>query len=236
MKLYRGDISCVEKRIFVYFNELSIQFSIIQTEIRSDERSLEENKRHREILARVEREASLQNENSLIRIRTTELETHSLREEVQRLRLQCDKQAADLHSTEEKLEATRENLLYAQRELIDARASAQNFLAEKLAAEDVMVELGKEIERLRSESGPALPTTSSESLRLEELHQEMEDLRIKNKYLENSNEELHAMLLSRSVEEGRNLLNDTTNSLAQEFEAMSLFQVIIFIHIFFHSL
>lgn len=40
-----------------------------------------------------------------------------------------------------------------------------------------MMELGKEVERLRSESLPALPTTSPEAIRLEELHQEMEDLR-----------------------------------------------------------
>lgn len=40
-----------------------------------------------------------------------------------------------------------------------------------------MIELGKEVERLRAENLPALPTTSPEALRLEELHQEMEDLR-----------------------------------------------------------
>lgn len=44
-----------------------------------------------------------------------------------------------------------------------------------------MIELGKEVERLRSESGPAMPTTSPETLRLEELHQELEDLRQTNK-------------------------------------------------------
>lgn len=88
-----------------------------------------------------------------------------------------------------------------------------------------MVELGKECERLRSERGPALPTTSPESLRLEELHQEMDELRQKNKSLEEANEELQAMMLTRSIEEGRNLLNGTSNSLAQELEAMSQNQV-----------
>ena len=82
-----------------------------------------------------------------------------------------------------------------------------------------MVELGKECERLRSERGPALPTTSPESLRLEELHQEMDELRQKNKQLEEANEELQAMVLTKGVEEGRNLLNGTSNSLAQELEA-----------------
>lgn len=97
--------------------------------------------------------------------------------------------------------------------------------ADKQAAEDLMVELGKECERLRTERGPALPTTSPESLRLEELHQEMEELRQKSKQLEEANEELQAMVLTKGVEEGRNLLNGTSNSLAQELEAMSQNQV-----------
>lgn len=97
--------------------------------------------------------------------------------------------------------------------------------ADKHAAEELMVELGKECERLRSERGPALPTTSPESLRLEELHQEMDELRQKNKQLEEANEELQAMVLTKGVEEGRNLLNGTSNSLAQELEAMSQNQV-----------
>ncbi|XP_041781068.1 rab11 family-interacting protein 4B isoform X2 [Anopheles merus] len=192
-----------------------------ETELRAEERLAEEQKRHRELLARVEREAKLQNENCQIRIRTMEMEVTSLREEIQRLRLQSDKQAADLHATEEKLEKARDSLMISQQDLAEARAEEKKHRAEKQAAEELMVELGKECERLRSERGPALPTTSPESLRLEELHQEMDELRQKNKSLEEANEELQAMMLTRSIEEGRNLLNGTSNSLAQELEAMS---------------
>lgn len=101
----------------------------------------------------------------------------------------------------------------------------RRYLAEKLAAEDLMIELGKEVERLRSETGPALPTTSPEALRLEELHQELEDLRHTNKSLIEQNEELQAMMLTRGVEEGRNLLNGTSNSLAQELGELNERQV-----------
>uniref|UniRef100_A0A182SLJ3 FIP-RBD domain-containing protein n=1 Tax=Anopheles maculatus TaxID=74869 RepID=A0A182SLJ3_9DIPT len=191
------------------------------TELRAEERLAEEQKRHRELLARVEREAKLQNENCQIRIRTMEMEVTSLREEIQRLRLQSDKQAADLHATEEKLERARDSLMISQQDLVEARSEEKKHKADKQAAEELMVELGKECERLRSERGPALPTTSPESLRLEELHQEMDELRQKNKSLEEANEELQAMMLTRSIEEGRNLLNGTSNSLAQELEAMS---------------
>ncbi|XP_055619635.1 rab11 family-interacting protein 4A isoform X9 [Toxorhynchites rutilus septentrionalis] len=192
-----------------------------ESELRAEERLAEEQKRHRELLARVEREAKLQNENCQIRIRTIEMEANQLREEISRLRLQCDKQAADLHATEDKLEKTRDSLMAAQQELAEAKANEKKHKADKQAAEDLMVELGKECERLRSESGPALPTTSPESLRLEELHQEMDELRQKNKQLEEANEELQAVVLTKGVEEGRNLLNGASNSLAQELEAMS---------------
>lgn len=50
--------------------------------MRADERILEEQKRHKELLARVEREAILQNENCQIKIKTIEIEAKALKEEV----------------------------------------------------------------------------------------------------------------------------------------------------------
>lgn len=196
-----------------------------ESELRSDERFSEEQKRHRELLARVEREAQLQNENCQIKIKTIELECNSLKDDVQRLRVVCDKQASDLHMTEEKLELARENVQIALQDLDEAKMIERKLLVEKKQAEDLMVELSKEIERLRSEKGPALPTTTPETLRLEELHTELEELRLKNKNLEETNEELQALVLTRGVEEGRNLLNGTSNSLAKELEEMDQNQV-----------
>lgn len=132
-------------------------------------------------MARVEREASLQNENCNIKIRTIELEANNLREENQRLRIQCDKQAADLHMTEEKLEITQDNCVHAEEELATALGREKQFESERLASEELMIELGREVERLRAEKGPAMPTTSPETIRLEELHQEMQDLRDQKK-------------------------------------------------------
>jgi Rab11 family-interacting protein 3/4 len=88
----------------------------------------EEQKRHKELLARVEREAYLQNENCQIKIKTIELEMMALRDEHHRLRQQCDKQAADLHATEEKLEISKENLQMAQEELAEAKANERKYV------------------------------------------------------------------------------------------------------------
>lgn len=187
-----------------------------EVELRAEERIAEEQKRHRELMARVEREAILQNENCQIKIRTIELEANALREELQRLRMQFNKQAVELSATKEKLEDAQENLAITHEELIETKDSEKKYLAQKLELEDLMVELGKEVDRLKTETGPAMPTTSSEALRLEELHQEIEDLRQAKKVLIEQNEELQAILLTRGVEEGRHLLNSTSNSLAQE--------------------
>ncbi|XP_004522086.1 rab11 family-interacting protein 3 isoform X2 [Ceratitis capitata] len=196
-----------------------------ESELRAEERLAEEQKRYRELLARVEREAALQNENCQIKIKTIELEANTLREEAQRLRVQCDKQANDLHRTEEKYELARDQITSLQQDLDEATQRERKYEDDKKAAEDLMLELSKELERLRAETGPALPTTSPETIRLEELHQELEEMRQKNKALEEQNEELQAQVLTRGVEEGRNLLNGTLNSLAQELEEMSQAQL-----------
>lgn len=99
-----------------------------ETELRSEERLLEEQKRCRELLARVERENSLKNENCQIRIQTVESETSGLRDEIQRLRMQCDKQAADLHLSEEKLENTRYNLSRCQEQYSEAKANEKRLV------------------------------------------------------------------------------------------------------------
>lgn len=93
----------------------------IKVELRAEERSNEEQKRHRELLARIEREAILQNENCQIKIRTIELEANSLKEELHRLRLQYEKQSIELRTTSEKLEDACENLQMAREELTEAK-------------------------------------------------------------------------------------------------------------------
>lgn len=93
----------------------------------------------------------------------------------------------------------------------------------------IIEELSREVERLRSEARtPALPTTSPETLRLEELHEEMSALRAKNTQLQEANEELQATLLHASVEQGRLLTTAGENSLAAELEAMTHDEVNIF--------
>ncbi|XP_023176620.1 rab11 family-interacting protein 4B isoform X6 [Drosophila hydei] len=204
-----------------------------ESELRAEERLAEEQKRHREILARVEREASLQNENCQIKIKATEIEANALRDEAQRLRVLCDKQANDLHRTEEQLELARDQIAALQQEYDEQLQTVRRHEQEKKSTEELMLELSRELQRVREENGArAMPTTSPESIRLEELHQELEEMRQKNRSLEEQNEELQATMLTNqatmltnSVEQGRHLLNGTLNNLAQELEEMSQAQL-----------
>ncbi|KAH8261630.1 hypothetical protein KR044_012609 [Drosophila immigrans] len=200
-----------------------------ESELRAEERLAEEQKRHREILARVEREASLQNENCQMKIKATEIEANALRDEAQRLRVLCDKQANDLHRTEEQLELARDQIAALQQEYDEQLQTLRRHEQEKKSTEELMLELSSELQRAREENGArAMPTTSPESIRLEELHQELEEMRQKNRSLEEQNEELQATMLTNQatmltngVEQGRHLLSGTLNNLAQELEEMS---------------
>lgn len=82
-------------------------------------------------------------------------------------------------------------------------------------------ELSREVEKLRLEARtPALPTTSPETLRLEELQEELTKLRTENSQLNEVNEELQASLLHAGLETGR-ILSIGEKSLAAELDVMT---------------
>jgi Rab11 family-interacting protein 3/4 len=219
-------------------------------ELRSEERIGEEQKRYKELLARVEREAQLTNENCQIRIQTMESETITLRDEIQRLRNQSDKQRHDLESNEEKLELMREKLDLVHQNLAEARAHEKQFEVEKSQSDNIIAELSREIERIRTETQAIMvsvnktngfynPTFSASSVSLgsnvstdqysvDEILSELEELKLKNRQLNETNEELQAMLLNKNIEEGRNLLNggNAISNLADELKEMDRNQVI----------
>lgn len=172
-----------------------VEEQLRECEMRAEQRLADEQKNHRELLARVEREAELQTENFEIKLKANEKELAQTREEMQRLRVLYDKQASDLHLTQEKLEVAQEHCQAVQQENDELRMVERKLVSEKRAQEELMVEMDREIERVRSERGPAMPTTSPEALRLEELHQEMDELRKANKRKGDKEERLGRSLI-----------------------------------------
>lgn len=222
-----------------------------ETEIRNEERIVDEQKRCRELVSRVERESELKNENCQIRIQTMESEISSLKDEVHRLRTQCDKQSAELTNAEDKLETSRFNLSIMQENLIESREMEKRNLAEKNHSEQMITELHKEIERIRTEAQAVMNSVrnsngfhhqisasslslesnaSTEHFRVDELLSEIDDLKVQNRQLSETNEELQAMLLSKNIEEGRFLLNGGTSNLADELKEIDQNQVNIRYH------
>jgi chromosome segregation ATPase len=218
-----------------------------ETELRYEERIADDQKRNRELLSRFERDYELKNENSQMRIRTLESEQNSLREEIHRLKYQCEKHQMENKLMEEKLETANYNLSIAQENLSEARAYEKRFMVEKNQSEQLIMELHKEIERIRNETQAVMAqavrrsnfhnisssslslesNASSEPFKIDELQGELEELRQKNKQLQESNEELQAMLLNKNIEEGRNLLNGglSLTNLADELKEMGQNQV-----------
>lgn len=219
-----------------------------ETELRSEERLVEEQKRYRELLTRVEREAELRNENYQIRIQTMENESKTLRAELQRLKAQSEKHSMEMSQNEEKLESARFNLMVAQENLSEVRMHEKRYLEDKNQSEQLIMELHKEIERIRTETQAVMATVKntsisfqnsrsssvdevdeiSELLRLQELQKELDDSRQQNRELRDANEELQAMLLNKNIEEGRNLINggNLMSNLADELKEMGQSQVI----------
>lgn len=217
-----------------------------ETELRYEERLVDEQKRYKELLARVEREAELKAENAQIRIRTLESEQQSLRDEIQRVRSQNDKQQAEINSYEEKLENARYNLSTAHENLTDARAHEKRYMMEKNQSDQLIMELHKEIERIRNDTQAMMASAvkrshfhnisasslslesnaSSEPFKIDEMQNEIEEVKQQNRQLQEANEELQAMLLNKNIEEGRNLLNGGTSvNLADELKEMGQTQV-----------
>ncbi|XP_070492948.1 rab11 family-interacting protein 4B isoform X2 [Chironomus tepperi] len=205
-----------------------------ETELRYEDRLSDEQKRYRDLHTRMERETELKKENYEIRIKNLESEHNALREENNRLRSQCDKQHA------ENLDTARYNLSIAQENLAEARVHEKRLLNEKNQSEQLIMELHKEIERIRNDTQNVMSSmtrrsnfhnisasslslesnASSEPFKVEELQNELEKLKIENRQLQETNEELQAMLLNRNIEEGRNLLNGGTSNLADELKEM----------------
>merc|ERR1711972_249546 len=132
-------------------------------------------------------------------------------------------------------------LVQEQREhkmLASARAREMELWTdEREKSLNIVEEMSKEVEQLKSQRAELTRRNSNFSSspiiedddafgdlpqRIVEMEAEIRVLREQNKRYKESSEELQAALVSKSLEEGRTLLNSTDNkSLAQEFEAMS---------------
>ncbi|CAA9994222.1 unnamed protein product, partial [Nesidiocoris tenuis] len=204
---------------------LMLEEQLREVELRAQEKLQDEERRHRELVARVDREKQLQVENCAIRLQTLELENASVREEAVRCRTQADKLRSEVLRLEEEQSRCEAALAALREELEIVREQERQQQQVSQANQQLIEELSQELERLRiehkrtleelEERGSGVSPTAHEQLRAK-----FTQLREENKRLQEAHDELQALLLTRSVEEGRNLLTGH-QSLAAELEAMS---------------
>ncbi|KAF2362219.1 Rab-binding domain FIP-RBD [Trinorchestia longiramus] len=213
--------SVLQERVVVLEEQLR------EAEHRAEDRLAEEQRRNRELIQRVEREKNLTVENYAIKQDHLEKTNQRLEEEVQRLRAKADRHQRERNELENRL---------SEAQILVANSKEENKLlasqSKKELQEDheqsakVIEELRAEVERLtaalESTGRKRVPSTDSITASTDQLTAALTALRQENKSLEEQVEELQAQLLTRGLEEGRELITAAANqSLAAEFDAMT---------------
>lgn len=203
---------------------LMLEEQLREIELRSEEKLIEEEKRHRELVARVDREKQLQVENCAIKLQTLELANSNLKEEAARCKSDYEMQRKENEKLEEKLEETGSLVANLRQEIQTLRDREKKYKEQLSATERLLDELSREVEKLKTEKLSALAALQdckeTPSQIETELHAQLDSVRQDYKNLQESYDELQAILLTRSVQEGRNLLTGS-NNLAAELEEMT---------------
>ncbi|KAK9502906.1 hypothetical protein O3M35_011592 [Rhynocoris fuscipes] len=205
---------------------LMLEEQLREVELRAQEKLQDEERRHRELVARVDREKQLQVENCAIRLQSLELENSSLREEAARCRAQADKLRAEVQRLEEEQGRNEATIAALKEELETLNEKERTNSETSQANQQLIEELTQEIERLRAEHRETLEQLKSRGNGVsptahEQLQAKFTQLREDNRRLQEAHDEMQALLLTKRVEEGRSLLLTGHQSLAAELEAMS---------------
>lgn len=213
---------------------------IREIEVRGEEKLVEEQRRHKEIVARLDREKHLEIENYAIRNNSLDQENVRLKEENVALRREVERWRAEKESAEDAVAELRREVgrerevrRAAEEEVREVRESWQR---DQAHSSTLLQELARELEEQRQMSHSLRQADSGHHsgvqdedvmselpARIAVMETTIRNLKNKNNKLEECNEELQAQMLNKGLDEGRKLLDDSAhnNSLAAEFEAMS---------------
>ncbi|XP_065338325.1 rab11 family-interacting protein 4 isoform X3 [Cloeon dipterum] len=197
-----------------------LEEQVREEQARSEQRLQEEQRRHKDLASRLEREKQLELENSAIRLQAAERRVESLDEEVKRLRAQLERAAESRqvaedasHEAEMRAQTLREQLLETQ------EAAAKT----RIALEQQLADTAQSLEEARLEAAETAQGRPVSPGRHPELEEEARCLREEVRTLKEALEEAQAQLLGRGLEQGRNLLGEPQGgpSLADELDEMS---------------
>uniref|UniRef100_A0A8W8IWP0 FIP-RBD domain-containing protein n=1 Tax=Magallana gigas TaxID=29159 RepID=A0A8W8IWP0_MAGGI len=205
----------------------SLEEQLKDVEVKSKETLAEEQKKFKQMLSRAETEKAEQMYIAQ-RLQSIEKEYEVLKIENPRLRLEIDKLRVEKLDLQDKLTDVQAeyNAVYSEHEELK-----QKFEKERQCTGTLLDELGKELEELRKykidhelNQSPRPRNNSMADLpgRYQALNSEVNRLKEENKQLQDMNEDLNAQLLTRCINEGKTLVNDTkAKSLATELEHLT---------------
>ncbi|XP_050430356.1 rab11 family-interacting protein 4A isoform X2 [Adelges cooleyi] len=190
------------------------------TELRYEERLASEERRHRELVTRVDREKQLHIDNCAIRLQNIEAANENMRQEAEKCKLM--------------LETTRNEKIVLEQRVGDLNISLQSFRDEIhiLEAElrkqkqrvreneEIIEGLTKELEASRLEKEAMVTKLHSPSPYVTELTAQLESLKHQNRSLKDSYDELQASSIAKGIERGRMLLTESP-SLASELDGLT---------------
>ncbi|KAK2726714.1 rab11 family-interacting protein 4B-like [Artemia franciscana] len=210
-------------------------------EIKSDHHLVEEQKCHRELLVRLDKDRQLELENCNIRLHHAEQQVRHYEEEVNKLKVQNERLQKERDHLQSEIEENREELREARVEIRQlqnhsSRRDADLF-KEREHYQHIIQELTAQLEQARGLLERVEATVQSsvvqdqENLvtKIQDLEGELKRLKSENEDLKESCDELQGQLVSRCVQEGRELLSTSPSpvfeSLAQELNQMDAQQL-----------
>uniref|UniRef100_UPI00358F48D0 rab11 family-interacting protein 4 isoform X3 n=1 Tax=Myxine glutinosa TaxID=7769 RepID=UPI00358F48D0 len=207
-------------------------------EVRAEERVEEDSKRHREQVARLCRERTVEVETLTARLIMLEEENEQFRMTMPRLKAQVEKLEEEKTRLQEKLEdfslRIKDEMDLSKKLTDKMKRDRHEVQKEREATQELIEDLRKQLEylqmfRLEVERGgrgrgpgAGLQEYTART-RESELEQEVRRLRQDNRRLRDSNEELNGQIISVSLHEAKNLFSAAakSHSLAAEIDSVS---------------
>lgn len=219
-------------------------------EIQAEERRMDEEKRMKDNMNRSLRDKSYEVDHYMNRVYTLQQELLETKDELKKCQGMNERMKTERSELESVIHGQADEIDSLKEEVSELKNAIQKSRCDEITNGKVIEVLNHEIEEMKNRNqghprSDSLISSSShvtsiasrsnsladtKEMRIYELETMAHQLREENKCLKESNEELQALLLNNSIEEGRSLLKEgerTMTSLADELVSLNEEQVII---------
>ncbi|XP_050532222.1 rab11 family-interacting protein 4 isoform X2 [Daktulosphaira vitifoliae] len=190
------------------------------TELRYEERLASEERRHRELVTRVDREKQLHIDNCAIRLQNFKVAKESVRLEAEKYKSMFETIRNEKIVLENRVDDLKLSLQSFKDEIHILEAELRKQKQQIKENEEIIEGLTKEIEVSRIEKEAMVTELHSPSPYVTELTTQLEFLKHQNQSLKDSYDELQSSTIAKSIEKGRILLNESP-SLASELDGLT---------------